>query len=109
MFTTAGAACFTTGAKVSRIWSADSGTVCVCADEPPTEDAQGVEDHQIVLFGVDNYGAERNVRVMLSPADYQAACDAHKTGKKVSVRGLLEKVGKYWTLMEPHDFTVIPK
>lgn len=46
------------------------------------------------------------VRLSLDPADYRKACDAHKDGRPVSVKGTLEKIGKFWTLMASHDFKV---
>jgi hypothetical protein len=39
---------------------------------------------------------------------YRVACDAHRDGQAVRVRGSLEKEGKFWVLRAPKGFTVLP-
>lgn len=47
----------------------------------------------------------KSVRVSLSSADYARACDAHRDRKRVSVRGKLEKLGK-WHISNYSEFIV---
>ncbi len=54
---------------------------------------------------------ERQERVIipLELEDYQRACDAHRDGQPISVRGRLIKKGRSqrsWTLINPYDFMV---
>jgi hypothetical protein len=50
---------------------------------------------------------QERVRVSLRREDYQAACDAHKDNRPVSVHGkLLRRGKKSWTLIDPIDFRV---
>lgn len=48
------------------------------------------------------------VHVPLDRESYRQACDAHRDGRQVRVRGTLDKPGKYWTLMRPEGFAVLP-
>jgi len=48
-----------------------------------------------------------HVRLMLPNKDYSDACDAHKSGKPVSVSGMLKRVGRTWRLENPENFKVI--
>ena len=73
----------------------------------PTEDEDDGSPHQVTIEGTDDKGAERTLRVILSPAEYRAACDAHRDGRKVAITGRLEKEAKFWVLMAPRDFKVI--
>jgi hypothetical protein len=59
-----------------------------------------------IQWNTDEFGSIR-VRVTLSPGEYQTAVDAHGKGRTVSVKGLLDKVGRYWYLREPTDFSVL--
>ena len=51
---------------------------------------------------------EIKVRVALPPEEYLEAVEAHKTGRRVSVAGLIERIGKTWRLSEPREFAVLP-
>ncbi len=44
------------------------------------------------------------VAEVLQPADYLQACEAHMKGRNVSVKGLLERRGKYTRLTNATDF-----
>lgn len=46
------------------------------------------------------------VHLILDSENYRTACDAHRDGIPVSVKGILEKQGKYMVLMQPHEFEV---
>jgi hypothetical protein len=47
------------------------------------------------------------IRAVLSQEDYKLACNAHRDGKTVSIRGKPEKPGKYLILTSPTDFKVV--
>ncbi len=38
---------------------------------------------------------------------YRSACDAHKNGQRIRVKGKPKKIGKFWTLTDHHDFEVV--
>jgi hypothetical protein len=59
-----------------------------------------------VIWENEEFG-ELSVRVILEPADYIKAVEAHKAGRKVSIRGLLEKIGRAWFLSQPSEFAVV--
>ena len=70
----------------------------------PTEEAR--VPRTIVVSTRDKEGDQINVSVSLNREDYSAACDAHKSGRSISVRGILERVGTRRRLMEPYNFRV---
>jgi len=72
--------------------------------QPPLFDDE--EEHKIVV-AAEVEGRRRNVHVALSAAEYRDACDAHLEGNDVSIEGVLEKRGKYWTLTAPSGFHVL--
>jgi hypothetical protein len=47
------------------------------------------------------------VLLTLSPADYLLALDAHGKGRQVSARGVLEKLGRGWRLVNPDNFSML--
>lgn len=49
------------------------------------------------------------VRLLLPQADYQRACDAHKTGQRVAVTGWLKPAAKHSELLQPRDFREVPE
>ncbi|HEX2571322.1 MAG TPA: hypothetical protein VH877_17320 [Polyangia bacterium] len=59
-----------------------------------------------ILLRFEMGGRRQHARVQLEAADYRRACDAHRDGQGVRVRGYLEREGKEWRLMSPSDFQV---
>lgn len=47
------------------------------------------------------------VRVPLNKDDYRKACDAHRDGKMVCIKGILQKSGKQFILYNSSDFSII--
>ena len=62
------------------------------------------EDRTITVLWHDPTGRQLRIRVPLGVNDYRRACDAHRDGLQVAVTGRIEKIGKFWQLMRPHDF-----
>ncbi len=81
--------------------------VALQADITSGEEIDEVEQIATILWE-EQRNRRLRVRVALDPGDYGRACDAHKLGYTVKVIGRLEKVGKYWTLMAPSQFEVLP-
>lgn len=73
--------------------------------EEDDDESDGQERTITVVW--DDPGRRLRIRVSLDPPDYAAACDAHKNGYQVEVRGRLEKIGKFWKLMAPREFRAI--
>ena len=66
------------------------------------------EDKKVVVVsGKTDAHKEINLRLVLSPEEYRVACDAHRDNMRVSVRGMLERHGKYWLLTSPEDFRLL--
>jgi hypothetical protein len=72
---------------------------------PLDEDEDVSGERVITILWEQDDTPQMRVRVSLDAASYKVACDAHKEGRVVSVKGKLEKQGKFWTLMSPHHFT----
>jgi len=84
------------------------GRIVVLKSEmPPGLDEQAEFEHVITMFWERERGQTVKIRVFLSPDQYKAACDAHKDGRAIRVFGIPEKAGKFWTLTNAHDFTVL--
>jgi hypothetical protein len=79
------------------------------SDTPPGLDEQFKFEHVITMFWQREKEQTVQIRVPLSPQQYIEACDAHKEGRKIRILGIPEKSGKFWTLTDPHDFTVFGK
>ena len=77
--------------------------VLLKSDSPPWE-YEADDPHTIVVAWLDSNGKPVKTRVILHPTDYLQACDAHKGGKTVSVRGTLERRGGYTRLLNPTEF-----
>ncbi len=92
--------------KQSALMTVTGRIVQLRSNIAPDEDVTATEEHTITISGKDGDSIMRKLRVSLSPPEYREACDAHKDGKDVSVSGRLEKVGKFWALMAPKDFSV---
>jgi hypothetical protein len=91
----------------SRTREITGKVVALQSDVSASDDVDDVE-HVSTILWQEERGRKLRVRVALDPPDYMKACDAHKVGLDVKVTGRLEKVGKYWTLMAPSRFEVLP-
>jgi hypothetical protein len=87
-----------------------SGRVVALQSDASASDDERTEDPEQVatILWEEQRGRKLRVRVALEHPDYILACDAHKVGQEVRVTGRLEKVGKFWTLMAPSQFEVLP-
>jgi hypothetical protein len=86
------------------------GPIIVLKSEtPPGLDEQEEFEHVVTMFWERERDQTVQIRVPLSPQQYIEACDAHKEGKRISIQGIPEKTGKFWTLTRPHDFKVLAK
>jgi hypothetical protein len=47
-----------------------------------------------------------NVKVILSPSEYIVAVEAHKSGRMISLSGMLERVGRSWILSNPKNLNL---
>lgn len=64
----------------------------------------GAPQRSITIVWADNEERQLPVHVPLLQGDYAQACDAHRDGRTVSIRGQLEKRNNGWVLTGPHDF-----
>jgi hypothetical protein len=79
------------------------------SDTPPGLDEQSKFEHIITMHWEREKEQLVQIRVPLSPQQYIQACDAHKDGERIRIFGVPEKSGKFWTLLNPHDFSVLPR
>ena len=59
------------------------------------------------LLAVETYGAPSNVDIFLDPEQYQKAGAAHLQGQRISVSGILDRIGRKWHLLDVSDFQVL--
>ncbi|OGG06566.1 MAG: hypothetical protein A3F83_14270 [Candidatus Glassbacteria bacterium RIFCSPLOWO2_12_FULL_58_11] len=78
------------------------------SEQPPvnTEEFAIASRTIAVLWEVEK-AQPLHIRIELPIDLYRKACDAHKFGKKVRIYGKPRKTGKYWTLLDQHNFEVI--
>lgn len=78
------------------------GTVIRLKSEHNPADLLDVSSpREIVLqWNSPDFG-QLNVKVILSPTDYIVALEAHKTGRLISITGMLERINRTWVLSSP--------
>jgi hypothetical protein len=81
--------------------------VILRSDMPPGLDEQAEFEHIVTMNWEREKTQNVRIRVPLSPTEYIAACDAHKTGRAIRIFGVPVKSGKFWTLTKTHDFVVL--
>jgi hypothetical protein len=59
----------------------------------------------VIQWSAEDLG-DIQVRVLLTPADYLVAIEAHRTGRPVRIAGTLEKRGRRWVLSNPSGITI---
>ncbi|KAB2910925.1 MAG: hypothetical protein F9K29_23765 [Hyphomicrobiaceae bacterium] len=78
------------------------------SDKDPSDLLNPVGAREITILWESSDFGEINIRVALPPAEYLQAVEAHKTGRLISVGGLIERIGKTWRLSQPRDFAILP-
>jgi hypothetical protein len=81
--------------------------VALKSEMPPGLDEQAEFDHIITMYWEREKNQIVKIRVPLTPPQYIQACDAHKEGRAIRIIGVPEKAGKFWTLTQGHEFTVL--
>jgi hypothetical protein len=61
----------------------------------------------VVQWNSADFG-QLNVKVVLPPSDYIIAVEAHKTGRIISVTGMLERINRSWILSSPGNVQLEP-
>ncbi len=84
------------------------GRVVALAD-PREDDDDGVDDDDddriaTLRFDANGRGRLQNARARLGEGDYKLACDAHRDGRPVSLRGRLERRGNRWWITDTEGF-----
>lgn len=78
------------------------------SEDDPSDFLQPGGGREVVVKWRSPDLGDLNVKVLLPPQEYLEAVEAHKAGRAVSVRGLLDKVGRSWELRDPTEFAVLP-
>jgi hypothetical protein len=60
-----------------------------------------------ILLAVETPGAPPNVEIVLGPEEYRQAGEAHLRGHRIAVRGILDRVGRKWHLLDVSGFQVL--
>ena len=60
-----------------------------------------------VVLAVDSHDAPPNVEIVLNPEQYRQAGEAHLHGHRIAVKGVLDRVGRRWHLLDVADFEVL--
>lgn len=58
-------------------------------------------------FDANGRGKLQSARMRLCEADYKVACDAHRDGRTVALKGRLERRGNRWWINDVADFAVV--
>jgi len=78
------------------------------SDKPPIQTSEFASaTRTIVVFWEMEKRQPLKVHIALTLDQYHQACDAHKNGRKIRILGKPNKVGKFWHLLEHHDFETI--
>ncbi len=87
-----------------------TGHIVGLIDASVGDDDEGDEgnDERIATlrFDANGRGALQNARMHLSEADYKVACDAHRDGRTVALKGRLERRGNRWWINDVAGFAV---
>jgi hypothetical protein len=60
-----------------------------------------------VLLAVESDAAPSNVEIVVDPEQYQIAGLAHLNGQRISVTGILDRIGRKWHLLDVTHFQVL--
>jgi hypothetical protein len=60
-----------------------------------------------VLLATETPGAQPNVEIVLNTEQYRRAGEAHLHDNRVAVRGILDRVGRRWHVLDVSDFEVL--
>jgi hypothetical protein len=60
-----------------------------------------------IVLAVDNQSTPVNAEIALGPDQYRQAGEAHLRGQRISVKGILDQVGRKWQLLDVSDFQVL--
>ncbi len=77
------------------------------AEGNPADLLEEKSKRQIEVAWINEENQLVNVKLLLSPQEYLAAVEAHKSGKAVSATGTLAKKGRSWQLGELTSFVAI--
>ena len=84
-----------------------TGRVVGLADTRASDDDEDDDDGERVVtlrFDANGRGRDQTARLHLDEPDYRAACDAHRDGRPVTLRGHLERRGKRWWIVAVEGF-----
>jgi hypothetical protein len=84
-----------------------SGHIIMLRSEEGISGNQQSFERMITMLWEVEKNVEVKIRVPLSTTEYRLACDAHKDGRKISIKGFPIKEGKYWHLEKPSNFVVL--
>ena len=60
-----------------------------------------------VVMADETHNAPSKVEIILSPEQYRQAGEAHLNGRRIAVKGILDRVGRSWQLLDLSDFQVV--
>lgn len=86
------------------------GRVVGLADSRAPDDDDDDDDGERVVtlrFDTNGRGRDQTARLHLDEGDYRIACDAHRDGRAVTLRGHLERRGKRWWVVAVEGFAVV--
>jgi hypothetical protein len=61
----------------------------------------------VVTIALESARPPGRVEVTLDPEQYRQACQAHLDGRRVAVKGVLNRIGKKWRLVDIAEFQVL--
>lgn len=81
----------------------------VASDPGEADEEDDVADgERVATLRFMDAGRRQHALMQLEVDAYKEACDAHRDGNMVRVRGTLERFGRRWRLLGIKEFTVLP-
>lgn len=60
-----------------------------------------------VVLALDNQDTPSHVEIALGPEQYRQAGEAHLRGQRIAVKGIFDRLGRKWQLLDVSDFQVL--
>jgi hypothetical protein len=87
--------------ETARNYTVVGTVIRLKSEHNPSDLLDLTSPREIVLQWNSADFGQLNVKVVLPPADYITAVEAHKSGQLISITGMLERVGRSWILSSP--------
>jgi hypothetical protein len=78
------------------------------SESDPSNLMQPSGTREILVFWSNPRFGNIHVRILVPPAEYLIAVEAHKSGRLIEVVGKIDRIGRSWRLLEPTHLGIVP-